>query len=88
MGDISEQVAGFVPLMDDYLQAVTGLQRSLDQTQAGLAGRLNTVKWVITLLMLWVGLSQLAPLYLGWELLMKGRRQIESSSIKQDQSLA
>jgi hypothetical protein len=75
IGDVSEQVAGFVPLMDDYLQAVTGLKRSLDQTQAGLAGQLNTVKLVITILMLWIGLSQLAPLYLGWELLMKAREQ-------------
>jgi hypothetical protein len=75
IGEVSEQVAGFVPLMDDYLQAVTGLKRSLDQIQTGLAGQLNMVKWVITLLFLWIGLSQLAPLYLGWELLMKGRGQ-------------
>lgn len=67
---INVTVGKFQPLLDEYINL-------LETTQTSLGGfdtnQLNMVKWGIIGLLCWFGLTQLAPIYLGSEL-MRGRR--------------
>jgi archaellum component FlaC len=71
---ISDSIAAVAPLLDDYLQIVTDVRDLIDRTRIRLVDQLGMVKLVVTLLMVWLGLTQIAPLYLGWEL-VTGRRE-------------
>lgn len=70
---INGSIAAVAPLLDDYMQIVTEVRDLIDRTRTRLVDQLGTVKLVVTLLMVWLGLTQIAPLYLGWELIT-GRR--------------
>lgn len=70
---INESVAELNPLLDDYVATVTEVSDSLRQSRLRLARQVQLVKIVLTVVMAWLGLAQIAPLYLGWELAM-GRR--------------
>jgi len=70
---INSSVAQVVPLLDDYVQLVTEANDVIEQTRANLSQQLDTAKQVTTGLMVWLGLTQVAPLYLAGELIT-GRR--------------
>ena len=72
---ISEDLMRFSASVDGYLAIVRDARSSLSEMQAGIAGQTRTVKLIITVLMIWFGLAQIAPLYLGWEL-VAGRRDV------------
>jgi hypothetical protein len=65
---ISDSLATVPALLDDYLGVVAEISVVIDQTRASVTAQLATAKIVVTLVMVWIGLAQLAPLYLGWEL--------------------
>jgi hypothetical protein len=65
---INEQVALFIPILDDYLRIVGEINDSMLQARGQLQAQLETVKTVLTALFIVLSLTQLAPLYLGWEL--------------------
>jgi hypothetical protein len=73
---INDSLAGVPTLLDDYLAVVAEVDDLIERTRESVAGQLGAIKAVVTLLMVWIGLAQLAPLYLGWELLT-GRRERE-----------
>jgi len=60
-------------LLDEYLHLVDEASEVVQEGRADLSGILDRTKVVLTLGMLWMGLMQVAPLYLGWEL-VSGRR--------------
>lgn len=70
MGDLSDLFDQYVLLVDN----ATGL---LAQLETQLAPRLELIRIVAIALLIALGLSQLAPIYLGWELL-SGRRDPQS----------
>lgn len=70
---INESVSEIEPLIDDYLVIVTDLSDSARQTRAFVTQQLDQVKIIVTIVAIWLGLTQFAPIYLGWELLMRGR---------------
>jgi ABC-type transporter Mla subunit MlaD len=72
---ISNGITDVAPLLDDYVRIVTEINDSIRQTRASLSQQLYMVKLVVTMVMVWIGLTQVAPLYLGWEL-VTGRRSI------------
>jgi len=76
---ISEQVGGYVALIDQYIATVDNINASISQIQANLDSQLGTLKTVIIIAMLWILIAQLAPLYLGWEL-VSGQRGNPSSA--------
>jgi len=75
---INEQVALFIPILDDYLRIVGQINDSLVQTQAQMLAQLETVKTALAVLLIFLSLTQLAPLYLGWEL-VTGQRTGQDS---------
>lgn len=75
---INEQVALFIPILDEYLRIVGQIDDSLEGVRAQLFAQLDTVKMALVALLVFLSLTQLAPLYLGWELLT-GKRPDQGS---------
>jgi hypothetical protein len=71
---INAQIGEFVVLVDQYIAVVDNINTTIGQVQTNLDGQLSTAKTIIVIAMLWILLAQLAPLYLGWELVM-GQRE-------------
>lgn len=71
---VNGRIAELDPLLEDYLRIVVELNDSTRQTRQIILGELTTLKRLITIALAWVALSQLAPLYLGLDLL-RGRRE-------------
>ncbi len=66
---INTQVAEFVPIIDEYLSLLDRITASLVRSQAQVLAQLDTVKTVLVVAFIFLTLTQLAPLYLGWELI-------------------
>ena len=70
---INEQVALFIPLLDQYLRIVDQIIDSLVQARGQIAAQLGTAKTIAAVAMVFLALTQLTPLYVGWELLTRQR---------------
>ncbi|MFQ5855709.1 MAG: hypothetical protein ACE5LU_08725 [Anaerolineae bacterium] len=70
---LNDDLAGFIPIVDEYIDIIKETNNTVRQTQAGTGSQLGTLKLGITIIMLWIGLTHIVPLYLGWEL-VTGRR--------------
>ncbi len=66
---INKQVALFIPILDEYLAIVGQIDDSLKGVSGQLASQLELVKTALIALLVFLSLTQLAPLYIGWELL-------------------
>ena len=73
LGSVNDNMVGYVPLLDEYLAQIDVVVDSIDQAQAALGEQVKIARWVFILFVLWLALAQMAPLYLGWELI-SGRR--------------
>lgn len=71
---VNERIAAVDPLLNEYIRIVNETRDNTSQVRAQVEEQLEMIKLVITVLMVWLGLTQIAPLYLGWELLA-GRRE-------------
>ncbi|MCB8953253.1 MAG: hypothetical protein H6650_14705 [Ardenticatenales bacterium] len=69
---INGSVADVQPLLDEYTRLVTEVNDNIRQTRANLTDQLAQFKIVLVIVFVWIGLTQAAPVYLGWELL-RGR---------------
>ncbi len=69
---INSRVADVQPLLDEYTRLVTTVNDNIRQTRASLSDQLEQFKLALIIVFVWVGLTQAAPIYLGWELL-RGR---------------
>lgn len=70
---INARVGEILPLLDQYSALVDQLSVTIAQVESDFGDRLNMIQIGVIALLIAVGLSQLAPIYLGWELLT-GRR--------------
>ena len=77
---INGQVAEFVNILDQYIAIIDEVNTSIGGVQAGLDGQLGAVKTGIFVIMLWLLLAQITPLYLGWELVSGQREQYAGAS--------
>lgn len=73
--DINESIKEAQPIVDEYMTIVTDLSDSARRSRLLLDRQMAPVNLAITLLTIWFGLAQIAPLYLGWELVAGHRRQ-------------
>ncbi len=70
---LNKNLAAFQPILDDYINIVGRLNSALQHVQANLGRYKQIAKLSIAVIMVWVALLHVTPLYLGWELVM-GRR--------------
>ncbi|MEZ4513378.1 MAG: hypothetical protein R3C62_16035 [Chloroflexota bacterium] len=73
LGTINQRIAEISPLLDEYIRIVNQVKDALGDVRTQIAAQLDTAKLVILIIMIWIGLGNLAPLYLGLEL-VTGRR--------------
>ena len=70
---INAEIADIGPLLDEYISRVTEISDSIRQARLIVRQQLDQMRLVVTVVMVWFGLMQVAPLYLGWELVMGHR---------------
>jgi hypothetical protein len=70
---IGSTIGDVEPLIDDYLEIVTELSDSTRQTRTLVERQLSNMRIVVTALFIWFAFAQVAPLYLGYELLSASR---------------
>jgi hypothetical protein len=73
---VNGRIAELDPLLEDYLRIVVELNDTTRQTRQIILNELTNLRRIITIALVWVALSQIAPLYLGLALL-RGRREAE-----------
>ncbi|MBP6017314.1 MAG: hypothetical protein KA586_11385 [Candidatus Promineofilum sp.] len=73
LGKINTRISELGPLLDQYSALIEQIRALVTQIEAQLGPRLDMIRLGSIVLLIAVALSQLAPLYLGWELLT-GRR--------------
>ena len=66
-------------LLDSFLHTTNELQRTVEGTLDALPQQLELAKIASIVILVWIGLAQLAPLYLGWELI-SGQRDPQHGS--------
>ncbi len=62
------------PLVNEYITIVTEVADNARESRLLLDRQLAQAKLVVTVIMIWFGLLQVAPIYLGWEL-VSGHRE-------------
>ena len=68
MERLNEDIAQLDPILDEYIRIVTELNDSLRSIRTQINEQVETAKNVTTIAFLWLGLTQIIPLYLGFEL--------------------
>ncbi len=66
---IDQEAARFIPIMDEYLIIVDQINDSLVEVRTQMFAQLETLKTASIVLLVFLTFTQLAPLYLGWELI-------------------
>jgi methyl-accepting chemotaxis protein len=70
---VNDSVDDLEPLLDEFMVAITEFSDSTRQMRVTYRQQLETFQTVWTVVMVWLALTQVAPLYLGYEL-VTGRR--------------
>jgi methyl-accepting chemotaxis protein len=69
-------------VLEDYQEVVSDLQRTLSSVGESLPGWLRTLRWSLTLVLVWLGIAQIGLVTQGWDLL--GRRRPPPDSKPRD----
>jgi methyl-accepting chemotaxis protein len=78
---VNGRIAELDPLLDEYGRIVTELNDQTRLLRASINAQLEGIKQMVNIVMIWFILTQIAPLYLGWEL-VTGRRMAEIRELK------
>lgn len=71
---VNGRIAELDPILDEYLILIGQTNDSTRQMRAQINNEVESVKNGITLVMIWLAVTQIAPFYLGWELLTNRRQ--------------
>ncbi|MCP4417620.1 MAG: hypothetical protein GY805_13430 [Chloroflexi bacterium] len=74
MNVVNGRITELDPILDEYITLITTTNDNTRQTRARINNQVDNVKNGVTLVMVWLAITQIAPLYLGWEL-VTNRRQ-------------
>lgn len=69
--EINTSLAKYPDLFGKYLESAASARQRLQTLQLELHNDLQIIKTGLTVFLIWLGLAQLAPLYIGFELLFK-----------------
>jgi uncharacterized protein YoxC len=70
---VNGRINEFDPIFDEYLVLISDINDSTRQLRSQIQSENESIKNGITLIMVWLAVTQIAPMYLGWEL-VTGRR--------------
>ena len=73
IGEAGTSLESAQSVLGDYQEIVSDLQTTLSSVGGSLPGWLRTLRWSLTLVLVWLGVAQLGLITRGWELL--GRRR-------------
>ncbi len=79
LGTVNGRISELDPILDEYIILITTTNDNARQLRAQINDDVQSIKNGITLVMVWLAITQIAPLYLGWEL-VTGRRETAVSS--------
>ncbi len=68
LGRLNEDIAQLDPILDEYIRLVIEVNDSLSSIRVQINEQVETAKNVATIAFIWLGLTQIIPLYLGYEL--------------------
>lgn len=71
---VNGRVSDLDPILDNYIALITTTNDNTRQLRTQLNDQIQSIKNGITLVMVWLAITQIAPLYLGWELLTNRRQ--------------
>ncbi|HET6447312.1 MAG TPA: hypothetical protein VFI27_22345 [candidate division Zixibacteria bacterium] len=77
LGDNVQQID---PLIDEYIELVADIEQLVVQTQDQLDSQLETIKLIVTVLFVWIGVNQVVPLYLSIDIFT--RKKNDGSDIE------
>lgn len=77
LATINDRIDDIAPLLDQYTSLVEQVRRTVVQVESQLDAYLSIARLASTALLIALGLTQLAPIYLGWELLTGRRDPVE-----------
>jgi hypothetical protein len=83
ISSINENIENIQPLLDDYLELVYRTSDLINQTRSTFRSQLEPVKLIVMILFIWIGLTQIAPLYLGWGLLSASLADIDEEEMEE-----
>ncbi len=66
---LNENITELDPILDEYIRLVTELNDTLRGLRRQISEQIEIAKNVATIAFIWLGLTQLVPLYFGYELL-------------------
>lgn len=72
IGETGTSLESAQSVLNDYQQIVGDLDSTLSSVRESLPGWLRTLRWGLTLVLIWLGVAQIGLITQGWELL--GRR--------------
>ena len=67
------------PILDEYLRLITTTNDRTRQLRGQITDEVQSVKKGITFALVWLAISQVAPLYLGWELVTNRRGSVTNT---------
>jgi methyl-accepting chemotaxis protein len=71
--DLNQQADQLDPLVVEYMNTTTELSDNVRLMRTNLRQQQEQIRLIVAIAMIWLGLTQLAPLYLGWELITERR---------------
>lgn len=81
INDINTELKDIPDLLDRYIDIIAELETNLTQLDQNLAAQFDTLKLVITIIMIWFCMTQLAPFMVGWQLLFgNGNKSAETEA--------
>jgi uncharacterized phage infection (PIP) family protein YhgE len=69
LSTINARLAEVDPLLNEYIRIVQDTNDRTRFTRLSLQSQLELIKTIVTIAMIWFGLNQLVPIYVGWEML-------------------
>jgi signal transduction histidine kinase len=68
LNTINTRLTEVDPLLDEYIRIVQDANDRARFTRLNLQAQLETIKIIVTIAIVWFGLNQLVPIYVGWEM--------------------
>lgn len=81
LGVLNTQLTEFLPVMDEYIRITVDANDQIRQARAGINSNIKTLQQMVAIFMIWLGLFQFLPVYVGAELL-SGQEMVRASDLK------